>query len=645
MTIDLATLPWLPPRPADFSRRCRALSGADGASLRALATHALGTDSLLTLARWSREIADPRPLHPLRVMILGNGTLDFIAPALAATAPRHGVRCEVLTVPYGTAVQQALDPESTLARERPDVVVLAFDHRGLPIEDGAEAALDFLLGLRDSIVASSGATAFLQTVAQTPEATFGSLDLQVEETLRARIDAFNRALLARAKAGPNPVLDVAGIAAAVGIVRWHDPVQWNLAKLPFSQEMVPLYADHVARLLAALVGRVRKCLVFDLDNTLWGGVIGDDGLDGIRISEGDAVGEAFRSVQRMAARFRARGIVLAVCSKNEDENARLPFRLHPDMLLREDQFACFMANWDDKATNLEAIASAIGIGTDALVFVDDNPAERALVRDALPEVAVPELPADPAYYSRMIESAGYFEAIAFTDVDRRRADQYVDNARRTELRSKARDLGEYLRALEMVLRVKPFDAPGRARIAQLINKSNQFNLTTRRYSEREVSAFADDPSVFTLQAQLVDRFGDNGMISVVICRDREDGQTWMIDTWIMSCRVLGRGVESAILNEVAHAALAAGKTELVGEFVPSGRNELVRNHYRDLGFRHVADGAAGAEAWSLDLVGFADRQVHMRIERDPTPRPFAASSVSSDEPAETCLDVHASNAL
>ena len=614
MSIDLSTLPWLPRPPDDFRKRCRALVGSNGAELRALANYAHDSDGLISLARWAKEIADPRPLRSLAVALLGNGTMDFLVPALIATAPRHGVHCSVTTPLYGTSVQLAFDAPSMLDGAKPDVVVLAFDHRGLPMEDGAKAALDLVFAMRDAIVAATGATVIFQTIAQTPQTTFGSLDAQVAETLRARIDAFNRGLAERA-VGQSPILDVAAISATVGLQRWHDPVRWNLAKLPFAQDIVPLYADHLARLLAALTGRVRKCIVFDLDNTLWGGVIGDDGLEGIRIAEGDASGEAFRAIQRMGARLRQRGVVLAVCSKNEEDAARLPFRDHPDMLLREDDFACFMANWTDKATNLEAIAEAIGIGIDALVFVDDNPAERELVRSMLPDVAVPELPEDPAFYPLMVESAGYFESLAFTDEDKIRADQYQGNARRAELKAKSRDLGDYLRSMEMVLKVRPFDAMGRARIGQLINKSNQFNLTTRRYADTALMALESDARAFTIQAQLIDRFGDNGMIGTIICRDEGDGMGWAIDSWVMSCRVLGRGVEKAMLNEVVAAARSAGRRQLDGAFIPTGRNELVRKHYANLGFALVETGADGAELWRLSLSEFTPYAVEIAVER------------------------------
>src|SRR6185437_9827022 len=372
---------------------------------------------------------------------------------------------------------------------------------------------------------------------------------------------------------------------------------WNLARLPFSSAYLALYADHVGRILGAMLGNSRRCLVLDLDNTLWGGVIGDDGVEGIRIAQGDPIGEAFLSVQRTALLLRQRGVVLAVSSKNSDEIARQAFRKHPEMLLREEHLAVLQANWTDKATNIKAIAEQLFLGLESLVVLDDNPAERALIRQMLPAVAVPELPADPALYARTLCAAGYFEAIAFSEEDRTRADFYHDNARRITLQQKATDLATYLESLGMKITFRPFDEVGRSRIIQLVNKSNQFNLTTRRYTEAEVAAAERAPDCFTLQVRLADIFGDNGMISVVICRRRSS--TWYIDTWLMSCRVLGRQVERMVLREVLYHAARRGISKLVGVYRPTDRNKLVEDHYAKLGFTRVARQDDGSTEWEL----------------------------------------------
>jgi FkbH-like protein len=385
-----------------------------------------------------------------------------------------------------------------------------------------------------------------------------------------------------------------------------------MAKIAFSDQLIPLYADHVARIVAALRGKSRKALILDLDNTVWGGVIGDDGLDGIKVAQGDASGEAHLAVQRLALDLRQRGIVLAVSSKNTDEVAREPFEKHPEMLLKLDHIAVFQANWNDKATNIQSIAAELNLGLDAMVFLDDNPAERGLVRKLLPQVAVPELPDEPAYYTRFLAAAGYFEAVAFAAEDLQRAGFYQDNARRVTLQKQMGGVDAYLASLDMTITFQPFDATGRARIVQLINKSNQYNLTTRRYTEPEVALSEQDPDAFTLQVRLADIFGDNGMISVVICRS-EEPHVWEIDTWLMSCRVLGRKVEHMVLRKILEHARIARVERLKGVYRPTEKNTLVVDHYAKLGFTKVLEEDSGLTRWELDVAGTEPDSAPMKI--------------------------------
>ncbi len=632
MTNDLyRVLGWLPRAPEDFHAACKALAAgpAPGAGFRALANHGLNDNQLTRLGRAiTGAMADGRsvaPLQPFRLGLIGNGTLDLLVPQLVASAARHGLALECIQAGFGQMAQEALDPAGRINTSRPDAVLLAIDHRGLPLacaagDEAAErtaidAALALLGSLRSGVRTHAGAPCIVQTLAPSPESLFGGYDRIVPGTERKIIEGLNRAIADSIAGTEDLLLDVASLAETVGLGTWHSPALWNLARLPFDSSCGPIYADHVARLLAASRGRSRKCLILDLDNTVWGGVIGDDGLEGIRIAQGDATGEAYLSVQRMALALRQRGIVLAVSSKNTDEIARGPFRKHPEMLLKEDHFAVFQANWNDKATNIKAIAAELSLGLDAMVFLDDNPVERGLVRQILPQVAVPELPDDPAWFARTLAAAGYFESVAFSKEDRERAGMYQSNARRVALREQEGGLEAYLASLDMEISFAPFDRTGRARISQLINKSNQFNLTTRRYSEAEVASAEADPDVFTLQVRLVDKFGDNGMISVVICRpDASDPGSWVIDTWLMSCRVLGREVEQMVLREILAQAREAGVTKLVGVYRPGEKNGIVREHYRKLGFIPVAEGTDGIATWSMPAATEIDA-VPMRVRR------------------------------
>jgi FkbH-like protein len=624
-------LGWLPRPPLDFRTQCRTLASTQdtscGEAIQFLASHALDNNQLTSLTRTIATLrkngADCSPLKPLRLGLISNSTTALIGPTLIASAARHGILLELVQTDYAQAVQEALDPNSQLNRSQPDLVLVAINWRGLPLrsvigdatsaENAVTEALATLAMIRDGIRQGCGAPVIFETVARPAESLFGSFDWHIAGTARDLADRFNRGLASRLLESSDFLLDVAGLAETVGLADWHDAAQWHLAKLPFAQRMVPLYADHVARLLSAVRGKSRRCLVLDLDNTVWGGVIGDDGVAGIVIGQGSAVGEAHLDIQSTALRLRARGIVLAVSSKNDNDIARLPFREHPDMLLREDHIAVFQANWLDKASNLRAIAEALSLGLDSLVLLDDNPVEREQVRQAAPQVAVPELPEDPALYSQVLLASGYFESVVFSDEDRVRADYYQANATRAVLLEKAGNLDEFLTSLEMTITFAPFDQLGLERIAQLIAKSNQFNLTSRRYTASQVAALAQDPDIFTLQVRLDDRFGDNGMICVIVCRKHQT--VWEIDTWLMSCRVLGRRVEEAVLHQIASAARHAGADQVCGRYIRSERNAMVKDHYAKLGFSLRTEDEGGNTEWVLKLDELAPVEIPMRIRR------------------------------
>ncbi|HXJ85593.1 MAG TPA: HAD-IIIC family phosphatase [Candidatus Binatia bacterium] len=622
-------LSWLPPCPADFNRRCHAAIESKenfGENVRRLASFALDDNQLLRLEEMIAAAAGHSlaPLQPFRLGIAGNGTSDFIRKAIIATGARHGLALNCIATGHDQVLQDSFSIDSPLNRFTPDAVLVALDWRSLPLlptpgdaiaaQTAIESTLDRLDSIRDAIHRHSGAVSIVQNLAAPPERTFGSLDRRLQGTLWQLIDGVNTGLAERLRSSTDVLLDVAGLAETVGLAYWHSPSEWNLAKLPFSQAFLPLYADHVCRVLAALRGMSRRCLILDLDNTLWGGLVGDDGLKGIRIGQGDAAGEAYLSFQQHVLFLRKRGVVLAVSSKNEDETARGPFREHPDMLLREQDFSVFQANWQDKASNIQAIADILGLGLDTIVFVDDSPFERSLVRNALPSIAIPEMPDDPADYARTLSAAGYFEAVAFSDEDTKRASYYAGNAERARLERQVGDIPAYLASLEMEIDFRPFNESSRSRITQLINKSNQFNLTTRRYTEAEVEALETDPEALTLQARLRDKFGDNGMISVVICRCGYSG-VWEIDTWLMSCRVLGRRVEEAVLGELLDHARRRGASWLRGIYRPTDRNKLVEGHYLKLGFVLVDTRDDGSTVWDLEVASAYVQPTPMVVRR------------------------------
>ena len=628
----LKSLSWLRPAPRDFRDQLRGLQKevrgerGDGLGLRiySLANHALDENQLVSLARLAGEIfagAALEPFSAVKLGVFGDGTLSLLAPAIAGTALRHRLAVDTYVGEFNRALIDALDPSSPVRSAGLDMALIVSDARVLGLDQPAasrEAANEKVerafLQLRqtaEGLRASVGSAILVQTVADPLEPLFGSFDRVEAGSPLSMIAAFNRRVAEWAEGGSIVLVDIARLAECVGLETWDDPAHWHASKLGFAPSLLPVYADVVARAMAAVRGLSRKCLVLDLDNTLWGGVIGDDGLGGIVLGQGSATGEAYLAVQRMALALRARGVVLAVCSKNEEAAARAPFREHPDMLLREDHIAVFQANWTDKAANLRAIAETLNIGVDALVFLDDNPAERMQVRLELPLVGVPELPEDPALYARTLAAAGYFEAVSFSKEDRERAEMYQANAQRAAALGASGDIGAYLASLDMVCTIGSVNDLAKARVAQLINKSNQFNLTTRRYSESELAAAIRDPGRHVAQVRLVDRFGDNGIIAVLIA-DKAAG-AWEIDTWLMSCRVLGRRVEEACLAHLAAAARAAGAKALIGKYIPSPKNAMVRDHYRKLGFAPEGE-SDGTTTWRLDLGAFVAPTLELTVD-------------------------------
>lgn len=619
MTLPAHALHWLPPIP-DLDRRLATLKSdpaqagglADGMALANTRLDFLQTRRLDTIIQKLPEAAwAGRPR--LRVTLLGSGTMDHLPPAIRVAGLRRGLRVECAVSGYGQWRQDILDPGSPLSDGRPDALLLAVDPAellpDLPLSASAEEAAQAVAAVAEEVVGlwrrareRTGAAIIHQAMPLNEPATFGHLERLVPASRHALAAALDARLVEAAARERVLLLDLRTALAQIGAREVGDLRLWHHAKQAISPAATPWYGEQVGRILAALRGLSRKVLVLDLDNTLWGGVIGDDGLAGIVLGQGSAAGEAFTAFQRHVHRLSKRGVLLAVSSKNTLETAEAVFRDHPEMVLRREDIAAFEANWEDKPSALRRIARDLNLGIDSLVFFDDNPAERELVRRTLPEVAVPEVPDAPELYVQTLADAGYFEAVAFTADDARRADQYRANAERNQLAAGATDMDGFLRDLGMVLEVRRFTPVDLPRITQLINKTNQFNLTTRRYTEPEVQALAADGQVLAYAARLRDRFGDNGIIAIVIGRRTEVGgrAALELDSWLMSCRVLGRTVEQAMLRLVAEDARAHGIGLLLGAYLPTPKNGMVREHYPKLGF--VPDGGEGeATRWRLDL--------------------------------------------
>ena len=632
---DRLALAWLPAMEG-WNRRLRALGSEPDAPsqwsrLQALANSRMDFVRTTALDRMlSRRIADDPPLglqsKPIRLAVLGSSTISHLLPAIRVGGLRRGLWIKTYEPAYGQYLQELTDEKSGLHRFAPTQVLFAPDARYLvrganPAAHAAAADATLTGALAElkecwRLARKAFQCAILQ---QTALPVFAPLMGSNEH----RLPGSPAHLTARLNSALREVADEEGVhlialdtaAAQDGLARWHDPALWHHAKQEISPVAAPYYGELVARVMAAEQGRSFKCLVMDLDNTLWGGVIGDDGLEGIVLGQGSAWGEAYVALQKYVLALAKRGVILAVCSKNDPGNALSPFGQHPEMVLRVSDIAAFVANWSDKVANIRSIARQLNIGLDAMVLLDDSPFERDFVRRELPMVAVPEVPEDPALIPMILSDAGYFESLSVTGEDRARARHYQANVARDVLQAQSSDLREYLRALDMRLISRRFDKVGFQRIVQLINKTNQFNLTTRRYSEAEVIEVMNDPRAFGLQLRLIDRFGDNGVIAIVIGR-MDSTSDVVLDTWLMSCRVLGRQVEEATLNVVADAARSLGGKRLVGEYRPSAKNEMVRDHYRKLGFAAFDQTGDGTARFVLDLAGFQRPDVFIAIDNE-----------------------------
>lgn len=615
-------LAWLPYFPGWDERLVKIATAADSEAwheLVALANARIDYATTLRLDRTLRRRFSSVPgaltTRPLRLAILGSSTVEHLFPGIRTAALRRGLWVEIQTVEYGQYQQALLASSSSLHAFRPDVVLFIFDAPHL-LGGGAvnlEAVCGRVRELWQQARAAFGCQVIQQTLLPTALALLGSNEHRLTTSALHLTKRFNEWLRTQSDVDGVDLLALDDRAAVDGLLSWHDPVMWLRAKQEVTPLAAPFYGELLARMLAAQQGRSFKCLVLDLDNTLWGGVIGDDGIEGIKLGQGSAVGEAHLAVQRYAMELSRRGIILAVCSKNDEEIALSAFEHHPEMLLRRSDIACFIANWEDKATNLRRIASSLNLGLDSLVLLDDSPFERSLVRGALPMVAVPELPEDPALYPRRLADAGYFETVSITDDDLLRSRQYQAGVERETMRTSAADLQSYLAGLQMELFWGNFNRIALQRIVQLINKTNQFNLTTRRYTAAEVQALMSDPLVFTLQLRLVDCYGDNGIISVII--GRLVGDVVELDTWLMSCRVLGRDVEKAALNIVVEQARQLGGKFLRGIYRPTEKNEIVRGHYAALGFHPDQTSTTDEYCWTLPLDGCVQHDICIKIQK------------------------------
>lgn len=431
----------------------------------------------------------------------------------------------------------------------------------------------------------------------------GNLDATLIQGLRYYVEELNERMASYAHEHAGFYIhDLHYLAAQIGLARFHNRFQFYGFKFAVNYDVVPEVAASLSHVIGAVLGKTRKCLVLDLDNTLWGGVIGDDGVENIQLGHETPVAESYTEFQHYVLGLKERGIILAVCSKNDEEIAKTGFA-HPDSVLSVDDFVAFYANWESKDVNIRAIAKEINIGLDSLVFIDDNPAERAIVRQSLPEVAVPEVDVQDVFsFIRAIERNAYFETAALSEDDFQRNTAYMANKERVKLASSAVSYDEYLQSLEMQAEIAPFAPIYFDRIAQLTGKTNQFNLTTRRYTRADIERMAEEEQYVTLYGRLTDRFGDNGLIAVTIAEQK--GTELHILLWLMSCRVLKRGMEQTMLDALVTEARARKVAEIYGYYYPTKKNKMVAELYELLGFQKLEETEAGSTVWRLNVESY-----------------------------------------
>jgi FkbH-like protein len=537
-----------------------------------------------------------------RVAVVGSYTTAQFVPMLRLAGLRANLQLVVHEGGYGQYQQDVLDPASRLYAFEPDYVLFMV-HEGVvaipsfsdsPARVVAEEA-DRWRALWAAVTERAQARIVQHTFAVRPHDEFGHLGPRLPGSRQSMLKALNVAL--GEAAGTDVLLvDCDRLAGAFGKTRWFDDRYWHLSKQAVALDALPVLARHTAAVLAGDMGLAKKCIAVDLDNTLWGGVVGEDGLDGIRLGQG-AEGEAYVAFQEALRAFERRGIVLAVCSKNNDADAREVFARHPDMRLRLDDIACFDASWSTKSESLTRIAESLGIGLDSILFVDDNPAERELVRQLLPEVDVLPLPADPALYARTLLAYPFFETTSLADEDRNRTALYRARQEAATLAASL-DMESFLRNLGMEAEVAPFDMFHLPRIVQLIGKTNQFNLTGRRHDMLKVRSFMEDPDAVHLYLKLKDRFAEHGLVGTAIAVKK--GSLLDIDTFLLSCRVIGRTAERTLLSCLAAAAERLGCEALGGTYAPTPKNGVVRTFYADHGFELVGE-TDGTTTWRYDL--------------------------------------------
>jgi FkbH-like protein len=557
-----------------------------------------------------KELLKQTNLVPTRIAILGGSTTTEVRSTLEVFLLAQGIQPVFYESGYGRYAEEIQFENPDLWDFKPDIVLIHTTWHNVSqfpelleseaeVERRVQSEMARFESLWEKIHTGLGAVIIQNNFDLPRLRPLGNLEASESFGRVNFLMRLNAELASYARRHSRFLInDIHYLSAQVGLSSWLEHGYWYSFHMALSPTATVTLAQNLAGIVKSVYGKTKKCLVLDLDNTLWGGVIGDDGVQNLVLGRDHPVGEAFADFQRYVKGLQRRGVILAICSKNDLENAKEGFS-HPDSVLKLEDFSAFKANWNPKPDNIREIAAELNIGLDSLVFVDDNPAERAFVAEQLPEVAVPDVGSDASRYAEVLELERYFEVDKVVPDDLNRSAFYGSNAQRSEYQTGFGNYGEFLTSLEMTAEIGPFCPVYLERITQLINKTNQFNLTTRRYTSAEVDAIAGSPSFVALYGRLADKFGDNGLVSVLIGRQLD--KTVELDLWLMSCRVLKREMEFAMFDALVEQCQSRGIRRIVGVYVPSKKNSMVAGHYAGLGFTRVEGTSGGREVWQYEV--------------------------------------------
>jgi len=561
---------------------------------------------------------DLSSLPVVKMALVGDTATQLLNTAIRGMGVERGYRIDLFEAEYNQVERQFLDPTSELYQYDADFIVvfqsthkLGEHHSMLTPDEQSKVAderLSFIRSICENPVFSQKKIIYFN-YPEIDDTVFGGYANKVGTSLIFQVRKLNYELMLLTQQYPNLfICDLSALQNKYGRDFLFAPNVYVSTEMVVSIDALPLIAGRVLDIVCAIKGQFKKCLILDLDNTVWGGVIGDDGIEGIQLGHGLGVGKAFTEFQMWVRKLRQRGIIICVASKNNEDTAKEPFEKHPDMILHLDDIAVFQANWETKVDNIRTIQNILNISFDSMVFLDDNPFERNIVRENIKGITVPELPTDPGEYLEYLYSLNLFETASYSAADKDRTKQYQVEAKRVSLSKTFTNEADFLRSLQMVSVVSGFTKFNTPRVAQLSQRSNQFNLRTIRYTDADIAQIAADPDVIDLSFTLEDKFGDNGLIAVIIMRPQSP-DTLFIDTWLMSCRVLKRGMENFTLNTMVERARQAGYKRIIGEYIPTPKNKMVEQHYPELGFEPLND--SSKILYSLDVNSYLPRECHI----------------------------------